>query len=122
MEKSELVAIYFLGVFMIIAVIVTVLYLCYFIDCKNTNIIALIISSIFFFVFIFLIFVINLDYFLWFVSENEDDEEVKKEVDTKFLANFLKYFYAYFNRIESIMNLVVLPFMINCFETGYYSI
>ena len=122
MEKSELVAIYFLGVFMIIAIIVTVLYLCYFIDCKNTNIIALIISSIFFFVFIFLILVINLDYFLWFVSENEDDEEVKKEVDTKFLANFLKYFYAYFNRIESIMNLVVLPFLINCFETGYYSI
>ena len=68
MEKSELVAIYFLGVFMIIAIIVTVLYLCYFIDCKNTNIIALIISSIFFFVFIFLILVINLDYFLWFVS------------------------------------------------------
>ena len=116
MKNSELLALVFLGIFFVISVIITIIYLCYFIECKNTNIISLIISSIFFFAFIFLNLALLVDYFI-----TQMDEEDKKDISDEFLAKFLSYFYSYFNRVNSIMNLVVLPFMINCLETGYYS-
>ena len=116
MKESELFSLGFLGVFAAGSLIVTIIYLCYFIDCKNTNAISLIISAIFFFAFVFLNLVLTADYNL--ISNSEED---KKDIDNEFVAKFLSYFYSYFNRINSIMNIVILPFMINCFETGYYS-
>ena len=116
MKNTELIALGFLGVFAAISIVVTIFYLCYFIDCKNTNIISLIISSIFFFTFIFLNLLLPIDYYITTITEED-----KKHIDDEFLIKFVTYFYSYFNRINSIMNLFVLPFMINCLETGYYS-
>ena len=49
---------------LLIAIITTVIYLCYFIDYKNINIIPLIISSIFFLIFITLNFLLVIDFFI----------------------------------------------------------
>ena len=68
MKNRELVALAFLGFFVAISVIITIIYLCYFIECKNTNIISLIISSIFFFAFIFLNLALLVDYFIIFIN------------------------------------------------------
>ena len=116
MKKREIASLGFLGVFAAGSIIVTIIYLCYFIDCKNTNVISLIISSIFFFAFVFLNLILSIDYFL--ISSSEEDT---KHLDNEFLTKFLSYFYSYFNRINSIMNLIILPFTINCLETGYNS-
>ena len=110
-EKEKTVIIMAIAI-LIIAIVATVIYLCYFIDCKNINAISLIISSIFFSVFIILNFLLVLDYFI--ATEFKVDEN---ELMTKIISNF----YSYFNRINSIMTSIILPFMINCFETGYYS-
>ena len=117
MKDSEYVSLFFLGCFAALSIIITIIYLCYFIDCKNTKVISLIISAIFFFAFVFLNLMLILDYYL-----STNSEEVTKDIDNEFVAKFLSYFYSYFNRINSIMNLIILPFMINCLETGYYSI
>ena len=100
--------------FLILSIIFTVIYICYYIDCKNIKIISLIISFIFICVFVFLNLLTMLDYFS--AIEYEDFEN-----ESKFLAKIFSTFYSYFNRINIIMTLAVFPFMINCFETGYYS-
>ena len=69
-----------------------------------------------FFTFIFLNLILLIDYYITTITEED-----KKHIDDEFLIKFVTYFYSYFNRINSIMNLFVLPFMINCLETGYYS-
>ena len=97
---------------LLIAIIITVIYLCYFIDCKNINIIPLIISSIFFLIFITLNFFLVIDYFI------ATEFQIKQN---ELMTKILSYFYSYFNRINSIMTSIVFPFLINCFETGYYS-
>ena len=98
---------------LLIAIITTVIYLCYFIDYKNINIIPLIISSIFFLIFITLNFLLVIDFFIAIEFQIKHNELMTK---------ILSHFYSYFNRINSIMTSIVFPFMINCFETGYYSI
>ena len=111
-EKNDATDILMVSSILLIAIITTIIYLCYFIDCKNTNIISLLISSIFFLVFITLNFLLVIDYFIATGFEIEHNELM-----TKILSNF----YSYFNRINSIMTSIIFPFMINCFETGYYS-
>ena len=111
-EENDITDLLAVIALLLISIIATVVYLCYFIDCKNINVIPLIISSIFFFVFISLNFLLVIDYFI------ATDFEIKQnELVTKILSNF----YSYFNRINSIMTSIIFPFMINCLETGYYS-
>ena len=111
-EENERTIILLVVAILILTIIITVIYLCYFIDCKNINVISLIISAIFFSVFISLNFLLAIDYFIATEFQIKDSELV-----TKIFSNF----YSYFNRINSIMTSVIFPFMINCFETGYYS-
>ena len=111
-EETEITDITMMATMLLIAIIVTIIYLCYFIDCKSINIISLIISSIFFFVFLSLNLLIVVD---WFIVTNFNMKQT--EITTKILSNF----YSYFNRINSIMTTIIFPFMINCLETGYYS-
>jgi len=112
-KEKETINILMMIAVLILAIIVTIVYLCYFIECKNINIIPLIISSIFLLVFISLNFLLVIDYFI--ATEFQIDSDT---LLTKILSNF----YSYFNRINSIMTSIVFPFMINCLETGYYSI
>ena len=100
--------------FLILSIIFTTIYICYYIDCKKVNIISLIISFIFICVFVFLNLLIILDYFSAIDYDDFENE-------SKFLAKIFSNFYSYFNRINSIMTLAVFPFMINCLETGYHS-
>lgn len=117
MKDTGIVALAFVCFFIAASIIFTIIYLCYFIDCKSTNKIALIISSIFFFIFFLLNLVLLIDFYISFITEED-----KKHIDDELLTKFVSYFYSYFNRINSFMNLFLLPFMINCLETGYYSI
>ena len=112
MNEDTSILLYLICVFILIAIVVTAVYICYFVDCKNINIISLIISVIFFFFFIFLNCIITLDYFIQYDALKAPDELV-----TTLISNF----YSYFNRVNTFMTLAILPFIINCLETGYNS-
>ena len=47
-EENDITDLLAVIALLLISIIATVIYLCYFIDCKNINVIPLIISSIFF--------------------------------------------------------------------------
>ena len=76
-EKEKTVIIMAIAI-LIIAIVATIIYLCYFIDCKNINAISLIISSIFFSVFIILNFLLVLDYFIATEFKDDGNELVTK--------------------------------------------
>ena len=69
--------------FAIIAIVITAIYICYFIDWKNINVISLIISIIFFFCFVFLNCIITLDYFI-----STEDLKNDYELAIKIISNF----------------------------------
>ena len=98
--------------FSLIAIIFTIVYISYYVDCKNVNIISLIISIIFFFCFVLLNCMMTLDYFI-----ETGGVENPSELIIKVFSNY----YSYFNRVNSIMTSIIFPFMINCLETGYNS-
>ena len=113
MNDLEYLAILLICIYFIICIIITLVYLCYYIDFNNTNKFAFIISFIFFFLFIFLHVVISFDFIYCYL--------VKVYNKDKLIVKIISEFYSYFNRVESLMNLIIIPFMINCLESGYYS-
>ena len=82
--------------FLILSIIFTTIYICYYIDCKKVNIISLIISFIFICVFVFLNLLIILDYFSAIDYDDFENE-------SKFLAKIFSNFYSYFK------SLLILP-------------
>ena len=90
------------------------IFICYFVDCSQVTFLPLIISYLFLFLFFFLNFIA--------LSNKEKDEEFGDlRGENKDLLNILSYFYSYFNLITKVVRFVIFPFLINYYETGYYS-
>ena len=111
MKENDLDILVLIIFMVIISIVFTVIYLCYFIDCKNINLIALIIRAIFFFCFLLLNFILSIDFY---IASNFDNYQ-------GLIRSAISAFYSHFNRINSIMASIILPFIINCFESGYKS-
>ena len=112
MKEDDAVFLSCVCAFVLIAIAVTTIYIYYFVDCKNINIISLIISIIFFFFFVILNCMMTLDYYI--VTES-------LVIPGEWVKTIISNYYSYFNRVNSIMTSIILPFVINCLETGYNS-
>ena len=94
----------FMIFFFIVAIIFTFIYICYFIQCKNTSIFSLIISFVFLSLFFFLNFLVLIDFSIFY----EKNEIYLDKVIISLISNFYKYF----NRCNTFMTLLFFPFMI----------
>ena len=90
-KEKETINILMMIAVLILAIIVTIVYLCYFIECKNINIIPLIISSIFLLVFISLNFLLVIDYFIATEFQIDSDTLLTKILSVEFLFIFQSY-------------------------------
>lgn len=105
--------------FLFFALVITFIFICYFVECSQVTFLPLIISYLFLFLFFFLNFIVNLDLLL--AVEEEDDEFGDLRGENKNLLDILSYFYSYFNFMTKVVRYGIFPFLINYYETGYYS-
>ena len=113
---------YVLGLFiflLVFALIISFIFICYFVECSRVTIVPLIISYIFLFLFIFLNFIVNLDFVLNMIRMDEDFGDLRE--GNEYILDILAYFYDYFNLVTKIVRFLIFPFLINYYETGYYS-
>ena len=105
--------------FLFFSLVITFIFICYFVECSQVTILPLTISYLFLFLFFFLNFIVNLDLMLSIEEEDEEFGDLRGE--NKNLLNILSHFYDYFNFLTKAVRFVIFPFLINYYETGYYS-
>ena len=99
--------------FLIFSMLISFIFICYFVDCKEVSAWPLIICFIFLTLFVLLNALVNADLILTFADEMEDAYDMYDDI----FANF----YFWYDKIAQFVRYVILPFMINYYETGYYS-
>ena len=100
-------------IFLVSSLLISLIFICYFVDCKKVSKAPLTICFIFLVLFIMLNVLANADIILTF-DESLEDEYDKFE---PFFANF----YFWYDKVAKVVRFGFLPFMINYYETGYYS-
>ena len=100
-------------IFLIFSLLISLILICYFVDCKKVSAAPLIICFIFLVLFVMLNALANADIIITFDEDLEDDND-------KFEAIFAN-FYFWYDKVAKVVRFGFLPFMINYYETGYYS-
>ena len=113
MNESEKALLALLILFLIISMLISLIFICYFVDCQKVSAGPLITCFIFLVLFIFLNALANADIILTFSEEMEDAYDLYDDV----FANF----YFWYDKVAKVVRFGILPFMINYYETGYYS-
>ena len=100
-------------IFLIFSLLISLILIFYFVDCKKVSAAPLIICFIFLVLFVMLNALANADIIITFDEDLEDDND-------KFEAIFAN-FYFWYDKVAKVVRFGFLPFMINYYETGYYS-
>ena len=100
-------------IFLVSSLLISIIFISYFVDFKKVSAAPLIICFIFLVLFIMLNVLVNADIIITF------DESLVDEYD-KFEAIFAN-FYFWYDKFAKVVRFVFLPFWINYYETGYYS-
>lgn len=112
--KESLEYILFFCILFLASLIISLIYICYFIDRTKVNKFPFFVCYILFVFFIYL----NLIALLDLVKDNLDYNDKKiRIINTKVYP----YFYTCFNVINLAIRFVIFPICINYLETGYYS-
>ena len=113
MNDNEKTMLVLLISFLIISMLISLIFICYFVDCKKVSAWPLILCFIFLSFFVLLNALVNADLMLTFTEEMEDAYDLYDDI----IANF----YFWYNKVSKIVRYGILPFMINYYETGFYS-
>ena len=111
-KQSLLIQIIVYGIFFSVSIILSLIYICYYVDFASISKILLFGCTLYFSLFIFLQFATNLDLLI-----HKNSYKDLYEID--FSKEFMKNFYYIFNIFNLVLKYLFLPFYIGYSKSGY---